>query len=401
MELNQLRVDYQRVIDTQANDERQTVNAYMSCLDALAVQYDIARSQPPRPLTIPAIFHRSRHENTVSDYLAYVLDPQQNGIGEAPLAQLLQLCDVDATDLPLAEATVYREYTLGNGRIDLLIEWEDAFVLGIEVKVFSPEGPDQTPSYAREMRKAFEDTPHHLVFLTRGGQKPRSKRFQPLSYQQLLEAFHKVQLPEEISARQAVLWADFLEHVEVYVAMSEPDHFEFSERTALYLDHYEMIEDLRSAFRSEWNKAIDYIEHQVYAQLDGGPWETRFTGGQYGWRQVFKTSWHQPGLSVRCDYHFSESRFRRGELTFSVDVEGSRAIDFLSLFDQRYPALEDTYNVQGIVYRPPKMRGAIAWKTYRTTHDIEQVAEVFVNVLREHRFLVPEIDTVLEEMGSQ
>jgi hypothetical protein len=399
MNIQQLVTQYQDILHKEQKVECRRLNDYQASLAALVEQHARARPGPTKPLTIPVIFGRSHDENFISDYLAYVLDPAKNGIGDAPLAELLRLCDIDTVDLPLAEVTVHREYPLESGRIDLLLEWEDVLVLGIESKIFSPEGAGQTVYYARVMRELFEDTPYHLVYLTRGGWKASSRRFQPVSYEQLLSAFRNVSLPSDVDMRQRVLWEDFLEHLEVYIVMAEPDHFEFSEKARLYIEHQGMIQDLEAAFKREWASALAYIEQQVYAQLQGGPWETYFNTNRYVWHKVFKPAWNQPKLSVHYEYHFAQSSFEKGELGFSVDAERARASECFDLFDQRYPSLEATYRERGILYRPPNRRIAIAWKTYPISQDIEQIALVFVEALAEHRFLESEIDAVVAELG--
>lgn len=70
-------------------------------------------------------------------------------------------------------------------------------------------------------------------------------------------------------ARRRVLWEDLLEHLEVYIVMSDPTHFEFSEKAGLYLTHQNMIDDLVSTFNREWGEAVAFIEQQLRANLRG------------------------------------------------------------------------------------------------------------------------------------
>ena len=396
--IGQLATEYQRVVQKARAAERQQLEGYGAKLAVLVEQYDQVKPAPPKPLTIPAIFGRQHDENFISDYLAYALDPGRNGIGEAPLAQLLNLCDIDAADLPLEDVTIHREYQLENGRIDLLLEWEDMLVLGIENKILSTEGTGQTRYYAKVVPRLFEGTSYHLVYLTRDGHKAGSSKFQSISYVQLLVALRNVAATSATTLRQRVVWDDFLEHLEVYIIMSDPDHFEFSEKAKLYIEHQTMLHDLENTFKKEWNEALAYLEEQLHTHLEGGPWITRFHGTRYNFHQVLKPSWHSAGLSIHYEYWFTVARLNRRELTFMVDVESKRADEFLARFDARYPSLETDYRERGIRYRPPNRKNAIAWKAYPITQDIDQVARTFIDAFTEFRFLEKEIDTVLAEL---
>jgi hypothetical protein len=399
--IGQLASEYQRVVQKARTAERQRLEGFRAKLSALEQQYDQVKPASPKPITIPAIFGRQHDENFISDYLAYVLDPAENGIGEAPLAQLLHLCGIEAGDLPLEEVMIHREYQLENGRIDLLLEWEDMLVLGIENKILSAEGTGQTRYYAKVVPRLFEGTPYHLVYLTRDGHKAGSSKFQSISYAQLLAALRNVAVTSATSSRQRFLWDDFLEHLEVYIIMSDPDHFEFSEKSKLYIEHQTMLHDLENTFKKEWNEALAYIEQQLYTHLKGGPWITRFYGTKYNFHQVLKPSWDLAGLSIHYEYWFTVARLNRRELTFMVDVESKRADEFLARFDSHYPSIETKYRERGIRYRPRNRKFAIAWKAYPITQDIDQVARTFIDAFTEFRFLEKEIDAILAELVEE
>jgi hypothetical protein len=398
--MEQLVRDYQRIVQKALASERRKLEKYRARMANLVERYPEAKPAPPKPLTIPTIFGPKDDENLVTRYLAYALDPAKNGIGEAPLAQLLRLCEVDAADLPLAEVTVYREYWLETGRIDLLLEWEDALVLGIENKIRSGEGPEQTVRYARAFRRQFKDIPYHLIYLTRGGKKPDSRAFQPVSYAQLVGALREVHVGDDVSARRRVLWEDLLEHLEVYIIMSDPEHFEFSDKAQLYLDHLDMIVDLASALSAEWYDAMSYIGSQVSAHLGDSSWNADFTTKQRP-PQVYKSSWQSSEVWVHYEYYFSIEELRQGEFPLMVDVEGEQRERLLSLFDQRHPALEATYRERGIDYRPRSRKHAIAWKRYPVSGGIDQMVRALLDALDEFRFLEREIDDVLAEWQQQ
>lgn len=397
--IQRLAAEYQSLLQKERDAERERLGDYETRLDDLEDRFAHAKGPPSKPLTIPAVFGRSYDENFISDYLAYAIDPSRNGIGEAPLERFLSLCGIDPVERPLADVVVHREYYLEGGRIDLLLEWEDTMVLGIENKILSAEGLDQTRYYAQVMARKFAVVPYHLIYLTRTGDRASSDEFQPVSYKQVGEALRQVQISPDTTARHRVLWEDFLEHLEEYIIMSDPSHFEFSEKAELYLEHRTMIEDLVSAFGREWGEAVSFIEQQLKVQLDGGPWTIDWSKGvSTYWKPIFKPAWKSQTLFAHYEFWFNLDTFCRGDFWLMAEVEGQEADHFLALFDQRYPSLKVHYDGKGIKHHPKERKQAIAWKKYATSQNIEEVVRAFIDAFDEFRFLESEIDQVLVEL---
>jgi PD-(D/E)XK nuclease superfamily protein len=390
---------YQQIQEKEQAVERALVENYLTRLPVLANKYARAKPAKSAPLTIPAIFNRSYDENFISDYLAYVLNPQKNGIGLGPLKALLKLCAIDEADIPLDDAIIRREYPLEKGRLDLLIRFGESLVVGIENKIFSSEGTNQTPYYALVMDDLFADIPHHMIFLTRTGHRARSTKFIPASYAMLLMALKEVSVDHVQDHRKLFLWEDFLEHLEVYIMTANPNHFEFSEKSKLYIENHPMIHDLTTTFDREWDQAITYLETHFREGLTGGPWNTVFQT-RYSWQQVYKPRWATGNPNIHFEWWLPLSAFLQGEMAFMVDVEGKRMAETLTVFASRYPSIESQYKQKGIQYCPQNRKNAIAFKKYRISQDINQIADIFLESFDEFRFLEAEIDTVLAIMSE-
>ena len=390
---------YLQISQKESEAECRLVADYRTAFAYSARKYEHAKQVKLRPLTIPAIFGRSHHENFISDYLAFVLDPKKNGIGTAPLEALLSLYAVEYDESKLDDVLIRREFPLESGRIDLLIECPEQFVIGIENKIYSPEGENQTPSYARIISDVFPDTSRLLVFLTRQGDKPKSAQFVPLSYANLFNTFKAVKISEDIALRNQVLWADFLEHVEIYIMATVPEKFEFSEKAKLYLENQKMLHDITTSFDREWESALLHIESRFREQATGGPWNTVFQT-RYSWQQAYKSNWRSNNFFIHFEWWLPPTALIDGELSlsFMVDVEGKRASELLGLFANRHLQLETIYRQNSIAYCPPKRSNAIAFKKYSISTDIDQVAAVLFESFSEFRFLESEIDEVVASL---
>lgn len=263
--LARLRTDYERLLNAERRAYEAQLAKYQAALAEMARSYPSLSGTVERPLTIPVIFGRSYDENFISDYLAYILDPDRNGIGDEPLVRLLELVvpEAEMPDIEVVEIT--REYSLGSGRIDLLIDICESAVVGIEAKLWSPESPGQTAGYARAMRREFPDRPHHLIFLTPSGTKPRSSAFRAVSHSQLLQTLREIRYDWRTDVRKSVLWEDFLTHLEVYVVMDNQAPV-LSEKTRLYIANHEMLRDLEGAYDRDSRAVFDYVVSRLEAR---------------------------------------------------------------------------------------------------------------------------------------
>jgi hypothetical protein len=339
-----------------------------------------------RRLTIPAIFGRTYDENFISDYLAYILDPARNGIGFAPLQALASL--VGAEISAGGELKIDREYIFQTGRrIDLLVTLGDEAVLGIENKIFSSEGEDQTGSYARSIAQEFPEMPAVLVYLTPQGSAPVSSSFIPLSYGRLLAAYRDIPFPVMPDIQKAVIWEDFLNHLEDYIIMAEKT-LELSEKTRLYLKYQEMIDDLRKAVEQDGQLRQEHALQYIGTLFEGWAAHGQNNGA---WHWYVKDGWY---LKDRDTYIFAQFNFRPEDLikaeqiSFSVGIypANEAAKSFGHLLKTEYRHEIETYCEQVQMESFPKRGGFNVWiasKEYRYHPEVSSDMQRICDLARE------------------
>jgi hypothetical protein len=371
------------------------------------IEYDNLPYQPPKPTTIPGIFNKTYDENFLSDYLAYILNPFENGIGMAPLNKLLELSKTGEIT-PLEESlspkdiSLEREYTFRDQkRIDLLINVKDEFIITIENKILSIEGNEQTKNYTNALNIEFPEHSHICFFLSPSfNSKPLSDGFLPLSYMELYEMLKPLVKHPFRSDRKRILFMEFVLHVKEYIMTSSS--LDLSEKSKLYLKHKDVIDDLLTSFRNNTKDHFNYISEiikNVFPE-DKSEWIFDFNPDRT-YQKVFKSNWpNNRELNIHFEFELPErSIFLDKHISFMLDTEGKRKAEFRKEFKKNFGLMENQFEKNNIHYL--KNGRSIAWKNYeismdRDNPDSEYLNKLFRRMFDDFSFLIHSVDEVLK-----
>ena len=355
-------------------------------------------------ITIPVIFRRPYDENFISDYLVHILHPINSGLGCSPLQVLLTFAgiNISISSNDVVGIQIYREYPLSEeSRIDILILLKRSkLLIAIENKIFAPEGFKQTLRYTEAIRESFPDYTPILLFLTPSGTRPKSSDFKPLSYNELLFLFRTIEL-SQVSERDRVIFQDLLLHMENFIMKSR--NLELSEKSVLYVQNFEMINDIQTTFLKDTSNIFQTISEIIKSIVEatGDEWEFDFSENR-GWQYWYKKHWLKNQLFIHYEFWFSkESLFTESEVYFMVDVEKKQKDVFLERFYKIQSGLKNKYQKSTIQYRPSSRRLAIAFKPYNFRIepgkiDRPQLTTFFQKAIDEFLFLVEPIEQTLK-----
>ena len=373
------------------------------------------RESRRRRLTIPAIFGRSGDENFISDYLAYILDPERNGIGTEPLQALLGLALEDISEIDFGQVAITREYAFQKrpekGRIDFLIELGqdgENGVIAIENKIYSPEGEHQTGAYVEGVQGDYPGRAHYLLFLTPNGYPPKAKEFIPVSYADLASELRKIQFPVLTDIHKTVIWEDFIEHLEEYIVMAN-ENLELSGRARLYLDHHAMIETLTKAYQDDAQKVFDAVTGRIMEHFGDG-WHYHFLG-RNGFQEINRESWKIGNYYVFYQYFFSrETLLTADTFGFMLGVwpKNTESRRFYEWLKSTRVELKELCQQGDIEYAPERVKGSggyvIANKDYPSLLDPQDLSGFhlqFLKALDEFSRFTPIIDEAIQQYGKQ
>jgi len=344
-------------------------------------------------LTILAMLNKQYDENTISDYLAYVLDPEKNGLGLKPLNNLISLFDeekvIETEDYNYIE--IFREYGFKDGsRIDLLIKVNDSFVIAIESKVLAKESKNQTNNYSQHIKSEFGDD-NILIFLSIGGQETISD-FKSLSYKKLVSQLKDVNFDLTKDIRKSVYYQDFIIHLEEYIMAD--GNAKLTEKSKLYIEYKDMLEDLRSSLLKDSKKTFEQVENYIKNHFDDN-WTIKFKSKRY--QQISKEPWRSLDyLDVHFEYHFSpENILFRDKIKYMVDAEGNNRNKFIKIFNEICQEKINEFRDKNIKCCPPDKKRSIVYKEYR--NNPEKLIETISKSLSEFEFLIDLIDKAFEK----
>ncbi len=331
--------------------------------------YRLLPAQHGRRLTIPAIFNRSYDENFISDYLAYILDPEINGIGVAPLNALLNLVDEDSIASDSA-VKIDREFTFKDGgRIDFLIHLDEEKIIGIENKITAFEGVNQTASYDKSIASEFPNTTPCLIFLTPQDTQATSPHFKTLKYTNLFKALRELPFSSLADIHKNVLWEDFLAHLEEYIIMGNKT-LDLNEKTRLYLKHQNMLDELTRSLEEDAKNRQNYALARIKELFSD--WDAYGRPSDRSHWYV-KNNWYLgngKGTYVFAQFPFQPEDFVKSQkIVFSVGAYPINEVlrPFNGYFLANYSEAVKAFCTQFKMQAFPKIGGPnfwIAWKEY-------------------------------------
>jgi len=273
--------------------------------------YDI-RPAINRIFTMACIFHKEYAENFLSDWLAFVLDPERNGIGLEPLRILLDLAEYKKVITDNAKVDIKREYIFPQNcrRIDFIIIVDDEELIAIENKINHREGPNQLKDYSLnldEFKKPgkinpITDNSMNIDGITKILLKPESNEIKPtndfvkVSYEDLIKKFKMLQLNFIDDLRAAFFVKEFIIHMEEYI-MTIDKSFKIDPTLLKIIENKKMLDEINKKYNKENTNFRDHIRSQFALEFNSEEdWIVNNSHSRY--IQIYKESWEE------CKIHF-------------------------------------------------------------------------------------------------
>lgn len=191
------------------------------------------------------VLQLQRREYVHSNMLAWLLDPLgTHHAGAVFLNAILKLAGLPGVEAhEHARVLVGREEGGGKSIIDIIVRTPMALLI-IENKVDSREGEEQTPREWNDFAPRAEGRQFAAVFLTKFGEDPLDRRFQPWSYERIYDALAVVPA-SGVLAHFLDGYRRVVEHITGGRVMKEFKGYQ--EETRFVIDHWAEVTQLLDA----------------------------------------------------------------------------------------------------------------------------------------------------------
>jgi len=175
--------------------------------------------------TLPQIFNKQNDENFVSDWLAFILNPDINGIGISPLVALCK--HFYHKDIEDKSICIKREELFFNGqKTDITIRIGRELLICIENKISANEVDSQTTKYAYRVKRIAKQEKINkflFIFLKPEWNKstPESKDFNILTYSTLVSLMRQIPAFNIKTESGRFHMSEFVLYVDTFLSSNE------------------------------------------------------------------------------------------------------------------------------------------------------------------------------------
>ncbi|MCM1528456.1 MAG: PD-(D/E)XK nuclease family protein [Alistipes sp.] len=246
--------------------------------------------QQIKPKSIPEVFGIQYKEVYITHWLGYLLDPNKNGLGIAPLNALLIAGRYEriSENVNMKEIKVYTEYVFDNNRrIDIFIETPECLI-GIENKIWSDEQIDQTKDYTESLDKIAADPDKvRCIYLYPEQNKNVHpvESFHLVTYGKLHDELKKIATEDVVSRDQWIL-NEFIKYVEEHL-MIKNEYPSLNQIARIYADYLSVIQSAKS----EYDNYVSGIESWIFENLESS-FKT-FKHGRGWWAIIQNEEWNE------------------------------------------------------------------------------------------------------------
>lgn len=323
--------------------------------------------------TIARIFGRTRDENFISDWLAYLIQSDVR-----LLEMLFNHFFFEGSD---TEYELIREYQFENGRrIDILI-MSETFVIGIENKVDSGLQPNQLKDYGKSIRKLAGDKYVLMILL-----KPENNialathDFVNLSYKDLSVILREVKVNFIEDLRLAFLLQDFIIHLEENF-MGNNQKYSFNDWTFFIGEHQDKIKTIQEEGKKESLSFMEYIKNELHDLVDySDDWDFSNYSARLNFLQFYKKVWKQD-VDVHYELFIRQGIFLPEEIVIRIDIEG-KALRSVKNEVAAYLGLPSTINIVSDVIE-------IDYSSEESINNsVDQIKSAFTTVIKKYTELI-------------
>ncbi len=383
--------------------ENSDFQKYKTLINDIVQKYNNIPKDRPRRITFLDIINKTFDENSTSDFLAFILNPFKNGLGSLPIKYLIENYVDDIENISFNDITITREFTFkDSSRIDILIELPyDNIIIAIENKIFSKEGYQQTKKYEQNLKELYPDNNLVCFYLSPFSKSNlTSSLFHWVTYNELYNKLTKITIDKFNELDNLKFYQDFLVHINE--KLTKNMEMKLTEKSRLYFDNLEIIEDIKNSATEDANKYFNFVEQitKDYFNEKGNDWLFNFSPDRV-WQIIQKNNWIRPDLNIHFEFWFNKiTLISRDYIEFGIEVEWKRKNEFLTKIEANKELLS-MIEQSKFKFRPKNRSIAICYNSFKLEKKLYQmqsneIQDLFYNIYNEYDFLIEYVDKELK-----
>lgn len=262
------------------------------------------------PITIMDVLgQKLSDENLISNWLAFVLDSNINGLkNNKAIKQLLLALENDFIDIENEKViSVRREASTNNQkRIDILIECSNTVIV-IENKIYSEENGTQTMEYYKYAEKEFKNKENKIYIYLKpnyNSSEPCQKEFKILTYEKLIKSLNEI---TEIDYKEDEKYKyKYLEEfIRVGAEYMKNEEFEITNVVEFYTKNLKHWENITQEYRKNNINLVNKLENEIKNKFPNG--YNFYRASNY--MQIFKPKWVNEKYTIHYEVLLYETNF--------------------------------------------------------------------------------------------
>ena len=229
-------------------------------------------------------------EIIVSKWLEFIFDPTKNGVGNLPLAKLLDLVDKDINIDDYEFNSIETESATDNQkRIDILIKYSGLWIV-IENKIDSYENNNQTDDYYNYIESVKEDNKVVYVYLKPNYNKsiPVNSSFKTVTYNELINNLKEI---SKFDYYDKDVYKYFREFIISGGRFMSDVELEITDSLRFYIENIDKFDQITNEYKSKNKLMLNKMSEEIIASLNEDGSDYDYSKNTNAYIQFYKSNW--------------------------------------------------------------------------------------------------------------
>ena len=229
-------------------------------------------------------------EVLVSKWVEFILNPQENGVGNLPVSKLLELVNKDINLDELEFQSIDTEVSTSNlRRIDIFIKYKGLWIV-IENKIESYENNEQTNDYYKyvEAIKGNNEVVYIYLKPNYNNSIPRSNAFKIVNYNDFIE---KLKTISEFDYTEKDKYKYLKEFIISGGRFMKDQEMEITDSLKFYINNIDKFEAITNEYKDKNKRLFNLIATSVVDALNEEEVKYQATKSVVNYIQFYKSNW--------------------------------------------------------------------------------------------------------------